>query len=83
MADLLRIATRSRLNVLVVGPEGAGKTALLAAMARDLGGARVVTLARHRAFRWPSAPRRSSWSCRRTRPLRTLLAAGAQLRPTC
>ena len=26
MADLLRLATRSRLNVLVVGPEGSGKT---------------------------------------------------------
>ena len=49
MADLLRIATRSRLNMLVVGPERAGKTALLAALARDLGDARVVTLARHRA----------------------------------
>ena len=55
MADLLRIATRSRLNILVVGPEKAGKTALLAALAHDLGDARVVTLAPHRAFRWATA----------------------------
>ena len=40
MADLLRIAARCRLNVLVVGPEGSGKTALLAALARDVSGAR-------------------------------------------
>jgi pilus assembly protein CpaF len=80
MADLLRIATRSRLNVFVIGPEGAGKTALLAALARDLGGARVVTLARHRAFRWASAskvelvvPPDVSFA--------PLLAAGAQLQP--
>ena len=80
MADLLRIAVRSHLNALVVGPEGAGKTALLAAIARDLGGARVVTLARHREFRWPSAskvelvvPSDASFAA--------LLAAGAELQP--
>ena len=80
MADLLRVAARSRLNALVIGPEGSGKTALLAALARDLGGARVVTLARHRAFGWPSAskvelvvPSEGSFA--------TLLAAGAQLQP--
>jgi pilus assembly protein CpaF len=56
IADLLRIAVRCRLDVLVVGPEGSGKTALLAAIARDLGdAARTVTVARHREFRWPSA----------------------------
>ena len=38
MADLLRIAARCRLNMLMVGPERSGKTALLAALARDLGG---------------------------------------------
>lgn len=55
LAALLRVAARARLNVLVVGPEGSGKTALLAAVARDMAAARVVTLARHRAFRWPSS----------------------------
>lgn len=54
IAALLRVAARVRLNVLIVGPEGSGKTALLAAVARDMAGSRVVTLARHRAFRWPS-----------------------------
>ncbi len=80
MADLLRIAARARLNVLVVGPEGSGKTALLAALARDASGTRVVTLARHREFRWPSAakvelvvPSDSAFA--------TMLAAAAQLRP--
>lgn len=54
IADLLRVAVRSRLAVLVAGPAGSGKTALLAAIIRDLGdAARIVTLARHRAFRWP------------------------------
>ena len=53
MADLLRIATRSRLNMLVVGPERSGKTALAGRPGARLSGARVVTLARHRAFRWP------------------------------
>lgn len=54
IADLLRIAARCRLNVLIAGPEGSGKTALLAAIARDVGAAaRIVTVARHRAFNWP------------------------------
>jgi pilus assembly protein CpaF len=52
ISDLLRIAVRCRLDVLIAGPEGSGKTALLAAIARDLGAAvRSVTVARHRAFR--------------------------------
>jgi type IV secretory pathway ATPase VirB11/archaellum biosynthesis ATPase len=80
MADLLRIATRSRLNMLVVGPERAGKTALLAALARDLGDARVVTLARHRAFRWASASKVELIASPQA-PLATLLAAGLRLRP--
>ena len=80
MADLLRIATRSRLNVAVVGPEGSGKTALLAAMVRDFGDARVVTLARHRDFRWPSASKVELVVSPQT-SFATLLAAGAQLRP--
>lgn len=80
MADLLRIATRSRLNMLVVGPERAGKTALLAALARDLGDARVVTLARHREFRWASASKVELTASPQA-PLATLLPAGLRLRP--
>ena len=80
MADLLRIATRSRLNALVVGPAGAGKTALLAALARDLGDTRVVTVAPHREFRWPSASKVEITASAQA-PLATLLAAGLQLRP--
>jgi pilus assembly protein CpaF len=80
MADLLRIATRSRLNALVVGPEKAGKTALLAALARDLGDARVVTLAPHREFRWASASKVELTASPQA-PLATLLAAGLRLRP--
>jgi pilus assembly protein CpaF len=80
MADLLRIATRSRLNMLVVGPERAGKTALLAALARDLGDARVVTLARHRAFRWASTSKVELTASPQA-PLAALLAAGVRLRP--
>ena len=80
MADLLRIATRSRLNMLVVGPEKAGKTALLAALARDLGDARVVTLAPHRAFRWASASKVELTASPQA-PMATLLTAGLRLRP--
>lgn len=80
MADLLRVAARCRLNVLVVGPSGSGKTALLAALARDLSGARVVTLARHRAFRPPSASQ-VELVVPSDEAFATLLAAAAQLRP--
>jgi type IV secretory pathway ATPase VirB11/archaellum biosynthesis ATPase len=80
MADLLRIATRSRLNALVVGPEGAGKTVLLAALARDLGDTRVVTVAPHRAFRWASASK-VEITASPQESLATLLTAGLQLRP--
>jgi pilus assembly protein CpaF len=80
MADLLRVATRSRLNMLVVGPERSGKTALLAALAHDLGDARVVTLARHREFRWASAAKVELTASPQA-PLATLLAAGVRLRP--
>ena len=56
IADLLRMATRARLDILVVGPEGAGKTSMLAALLRDAAPTRrVLTLARHRDFRWPLA----------------------------
>ncbi len=55
IAALLAIAARARLNIVVMGPQGSGKTALLAAIARDLSALRVVTLAAHRQFRWPAA----------------------------
>jgi pilus assembly protein CpaF len=85
IADLLRIAVRCRLDMLVIGPEGSGKTAVLAAIARDLGDTvRVVTLARHREFRWPSpskvelvAPPEGEGGA----SLPALLAAGVRLRP--
>jgi Flp pilus assembly CpaF family ATPase len=84
MAELLRIAVCCRLNVLVVGSEGSGKTALLAALARDLSGARpsarVVTLARHREFRWPQASK-VELIVPSDAAFARLLAAGAQLRP--
>lgn len=80
MADLLRLATRSRLNVLVIGPEKAGKTALLAALLRDLGDARVVTLAPHREFRSTSAAKVELIASPQA-PLAMLLATGLQLRP--
>ena len=80
MADLLRIATRSRLNVLMVGLEKAGKAALSAAPAHDLGDARVVTLAPHREFRWAPAMKVELIASAEA-PLATLLAAGLQLRP--
>ncbi|MEA2807652.1 MAG: pilus assembly protein CpaF [Rhodospirillaceae bacterium] len=80
MADLLRIAARCRLNVLVVGPANSGKTALLAALARDLSDARVVTLARHREFRRPQASK-VELVVSSDAAFATLLAAAAQLRP--
>jgi Flp pilus assembly CpaF family ATPase len=80
MADLLRIAARCRLNMLVVGPESSGKTALLAALARDLADRRVVTLARHREFRWPQASK-VELVVPSDAAFATLLAAAAQLRP--
>jgi pilus assembly protein CpaF len=80
MADLLRIASRSRLNIRIVGGGGSGKTALLAALARDRGDGRVVTLARDRAFDWPSSSKVELVAVP-SLPFATLLAAGAQLRP--
>lgn len=85
IADLLRVAARVRLDVLIAGPEGSGRTALLAALARDLGeAARVVTVARHREFRWPSrskvelvVPPEGTGAL----GLPALLAAGIRLRP--
>ena len=70
------------LNMLVSGPAGSGKTALLAAIARDLDGvARVVTVARHRQFRWP-APSKVELVASPASPYPVLLAAGARLQPS-
>jgi Flp pilus assembly CpaF family ATPase len=80
MAELLRIAAWCRLNVFVVGAEGTGKTALLAALARDLSRARVVTLARRREFRWPQAAK-VELVVPSDAAFAPLLAAGARLRP--
>ncbi|GEP58880.1 ATPase, T2SS/T4P/T4SS family [Reyranella soli] len=85
MADLLRIAIRSRLNILVVGPEKAGKTALLAALTRDLADVRVVTVAPHREFRGISMAGASMAKVELVASaqvsLSALLAAGNQFRP--
>src|SRR5260370_22342155 len=84
MAELLRIAACCRLNVLVVGSEGSGKTALLAALARELSRARprarVVTLARHREFRWAQASK-VELIVPSDAAFAPLLAARARLRP--
>ena len=84
MVELLRIAAWCRLNVFIVGAEGSGKTALLAALARDLStarpSARVVTLARHREFRWPQASK-VELVVPSDAAFATLLAAAARLRP--
>jgi len=80
-ATLLRVVLRARLKLLVMGPAGAGKTALLAALARDLDAAtRVVTLSRHRVFRW-AAPGKVELVASREQPYAVLLAAAEQLRP--
>ena len=81
MADLLRIAARCRLNVLVSGPAGSGKTALLAALARDMGEARIVTVARHRFFRSAAPSRIELVAQGDEAAYPALLAAGSSLRP--
>jgi pilus assembly protein CpaF len=80
MAGLLGLAARCRLNVLVVGPPRCGKTGLLAALAHALGEARVVTLARHRAFRHAS-PSRIELVVPADDSFTALLMAGAHLSP--
>jgi pilus assembly protein CpaF len=81
LATLLRVLGRARLNIVVVGPEGAGKTALLVAIARDLTEFRVVTLARHREFRWPSSTKVELVAHVGGPSFADLMTAGARLQP--
>lgn len=81
VADLLRLGARSRLNMLVAGPSGSGKTALLAAVSRDVDSAmRVVTVARHRQFRWPAAAKIELVTSPEV-PFSALIEAGGRLEP--
>ena len=81
IAALLGIAARARLNIVVLGPEGSGKTAMLAAIARDLSSFRVVTLAAHRQFSWPSAGKVELVARANGSPFGALMTAGARLKP--
>jgi type IV secretory pathway ATPase VirB11/archaellum biosynthesis ATPase len=87
VAELLRLCVRSRLNVLVSGPAGSGKTALLAALARDLDPVlRVVTVASHRHFRRPASSSPASSSkvelvTSAAASFAMLMAAAARLEP--
>ena len=81
IAALLGIAARARLNIVVLGPEGSGKTAMLAAIARDLSSVRVVTLAAHRQFSWPSAGKVELVAQANGSPFGALMTAGARLKP--
>jgi Flp pilus assembly CpaF family ATPase len=81
VADLLRLGARSRLNMLVAGPSGSGKTAVLAAVSRDVDAAvRVVTVARHRQFRWAAASKIELVSSPEV-PFAALIEAGGRLEP--
>ena len=81
MADLLRIGARSGFNMLVIGQQDSGRTTLLAAVARDLDGvARVVTVARHREFRW-TAPSKVELVVSQVSPFAALVAAAVRLQP--
>lgn len=81
VADLLRLGARSLLNLVITGPSGSGKTALLAALVRDLDSVlRVVTVARHRQFRWP-ADAKIELVTSREATFAALMEAGARLEP--
>jgi type IV secretory pathway ATPase VirB11/archaellum biosynthesis ATPase len=81
VAELLRLCVRSRLNLLVIGPHGSGKTVLLAALVRDLEPAlRVVTVAAHRHFR-TSVASRVELVASTVAPFAALLAAATRLDP--
>jgi type IV secretory pathway ATPase VirB11/archaellum biosynthesis ATPase len=81
IATLLGIAARARLNVVVLGPEGSGKTALLAAIARDLATFRVVTLAAHRHFNSSSVGKVELVARAGGPTFGVLMTAGARLKP--
>jgi len=82
IAGFLRMAARARLRVLVLGPDGSGKTALLAAIARDAALQRVATLARHREFGWPSDAKIELVAGEAGSPsYAELMAAAARLQP--
>ena len=82
VAELLRLCVRSRLNVLVSGPAGSGKTALLAALARDLDPVlRVVTVASHRHFRRPASSSTVELVTSAAASFAMLMAAAARLEP--
>jgi len=79
VAELLRLCVRNRLNVLVGGPAGSGKTVLLAALMRDLDSAqRIVTVANHRHF---AAPARVELVAQAAAPVAVLIEAAARLDP--
>lgn len=81
MAELLRLGARGRLNMLVTGPRGSGKTALLAALVRDLDPAqRVVTVAGDRQFQWPMASK-VELVASADAPFATLISAASRLEP--
>lgn len=79
VAEVLRLGLRSRLNMLVSGPRGCGKTAVLAALVRDSEG-RVVTVARHRHFQWPMASK-IELVASSSAPFAALVAAAGRLEP--
>lgn len=81
VAALLSVMARARLNIVVTGPQGSGKTALLAAIARDLATARVVTVAAHRQFSWPSTAKVELVAQANGPTFGSLLMAGARLQP--
>jgi type IV secretory pathway ATPase VirB11/archaellum biosynthesis ATPase len=79
VAELLRLCVRSRLNVLVAGPAGSGKTVLLMALIRDLDSAhRVATVASHRHFQ---ASSRVELVAQAAAPFAVLIEAAARLDP--
>lgn len=81
MADLLRLGAHCRLNILVAGPPGSGKSALLAALVRDREQSRVVTVARNRIFRRPAPSKVELVAVPGVTPLAALIGAGAGLQP--
>jgi type IV secretory pathway ATPase VirB11/archaellum biosynthesis ATPase len=81
VAELLRLCARSRLDMLVVGPHGSGKTALLAALVRTLDPAlRVVTVANHRHFQATTASQ-VELVTQATAPFALLMSAASRLDP--